>query len=158
MTNASRSQGRSCRGFTTVAVLVCLIVVTIIVAALLKVGLAQRDQVRSQERKLQAEWLAESGLDRALARLAADEKYAGEEWSIPMQELASAGGRAPGQNVGELAKPAGIVTIRVNEVAQHARRRLIHVQADCPVEPPMRVRHTRQVLIDIEPEKAGVAP
>ena len=54
------------------AVLVCLVIVTLISGALLKVGLAHRDWVRGQERQLQAEWLAQAGLDRALARLAAE--------------------------------------------------------------------------------------
>ncbi len=77
-----QSQKRSRRALTTVAVLVCLIVISLIGAALLKVGLAQRNQVRSQEQRLQAEWLAESGLDRALGRLAADRSYLGEKWPI----------------------------------------------------------------------------
>jgi len=59
------------RGITAVAVLVCLVVVTLISGALLKVGLAHRAAVRAQERRIQAEWLAQAGLDRALFRLAA---------------------------------------------------------------------------------------
>ena len=58
---------KSRRGMTTIAV-VCLLI-TLISGALLKVGLAQRDANRERERRLQAEWLAESGVDRALARL-----------------------------------------------------------------------------------------
>ena len=39
------------RGLTAVAVLVCLVVVTLVSGVLLKVGLAHRDQVRSQEHR-----------------------------------------------------------------------------------------------------------
>ena len=49
------------RGLTAVAVLVCLIIVTMVAGSVLKVALAQRDQTRAQERRLQAEWLAEAG-------------------------------------------------------------------------------------------------
>ena len=59
------------RGMTVVAVLVCLIILTLISGAVLKVSVAQRELARGQERRLQAEWLAESGAQRAIARLAA---------------------------------------------------------------------------------------
>ncbi len=59
------------RGLTAAAVLVCLMVVTLVSGVLVKQGVAYRQQVRSQERRLQAEWLAESGVERAFARLAA---------------------------------------------------------------------------------------
>ena len=70
------------RGITVVAVLVCLIIITMVGLAMLKLGRAQHDQVRTFERRLQAEWLAESGMERALARLASDGSYRGEIWSI----------------------------------------------------------------------------
>jgi len=156
----SQSQYRrsSRRALTTVAVLVCLIVITLIGAALLKVGLAQRNQVRSQEHRLQAEWLAESGLDRALGRLAADGKYRGEEWPIRAEDLSVPAGAAPGQPSGSPAQPAAMITITVDGVKENANRRRIRVQADYPLDPPARSRHTKQLLIDLEPEKAGVAP
>ena len=72
---------------TVVAVLICLIVITLISGAVLKVGLAHRDLVRAQERRLQAEWLAESGVQRALARLAVDRDYAGETWPFSAADL-----------------------------------------------------------------------
>ena len=42
---------------------------------------------RSQERRLQAEWLAESGAQRAVARLARDHDYTGETWSLTARDL-----------------------------------------------------------------------
>ena len=84
------------RGMTVVAVLVCLIILTLISGAVLKVSVAQRELARSQERRLQAEWLAESGAERAVARLARDRDYAGETWSLerprPGPERAGADG------------------------------------------------------------------
>ena len=78
------------RGMLAIAVLVCLIVLTLIAGALLRAGAAQRDEVRAEERRLQAEWLAEAGLRRALARLDADPGYSGETWKIDARELDSA--------------------------------------------------------------------
>ncbi len=74
---------------TAVAVLVCLIIITMLAGAALKVGLARRQELRSEERQLQAEWLAEAGIQRGLARLAADPAYTGESWDIPARELDS---------------------------------------------------------------------
>jgi len=154
----SEPQKRHRRALTTVAVLVCLVVITLIVAALLKVGLAQRNQIRSSERKLQAEWLAESGLDRALARLAADGDYSGEEWPILAQDLSLGEIPTTGEPARASARPAAMIRISVEHVAQQANRRRIRVQADYGLDPPNRSRHTKQVLIDLEPDKAGVAP
>ncbi len=158
MLSKSQSQKRSRRALTTVAVLVCLIVISLIGAALLKVGLAQRSQIRSQEQRLQAEWLAESGLDRALGRLAADRSYLGEKWPIRAQELSVPAGPAPGQTSGSPARQTAMITITVDRVRENANRRRIRVQADYPLDPPARSRHTKQMLIDLEPDKAGVAP
>jgi Tfp pilus assembly protein PilX len=158
MMSGSQSQKRSRRGLTTVAVLVCLIVITLIGAALLKVGLAQRKEIRSQEHRLQAEWLAESGLDRALSQLAADGNYRGEEWPIGAQDLSFAGGPSAGQSAGSTAQPTATITITVNRLSENVNRRRIRVQADYPLDPAARSRHTKQMLIDLEPVKAGVAP
>ena len=73
---------RPSRGMTVVAVLICLIVITLASGAVLKVGLAHHDFVRAQERRLQSEWLAESGVQRALARLAVDRDYPGERLGV----------------------------------------------------------------------------
>jgi Tfp pilus assembly protein PilX len=158
MMSRSRYQKRSRRALTTVAVLVCLIVITLIGAALLKVGLAQRNQVRAQEHRLQAEWLAESGLDRALGRLAADKNYPGEEWPVLAQDLSVPASRAIGHHSGSSVQPAAMITIAVDRVKENGTRRQIRVQADYPLDPPARSRHTKQMLIDLEPDKAGVAP
>jgi Tfp pilus assembly protein PilX len=74
-----------------VAVLVGLVVVASLIAAMLRVSLSHRRLVRDQERRLQAEWLAESGVRRALARLAANPDYPGETWSIASDALPSPG-------------------------------------------------------------------
>jgi Tfp pilus assembly protein PilX len=141
------------RGMTTIAVLVCLLIITLISGALLKVGLARRNMSRDRERRLQAEWLAESGFDRALARLTLDHNYSGETWPITAQELGLPESTVPAESTGQADRSAAIVTIAVEPIAGEVNRRRIRVQADYPPDPPRRVRHSHQMLIDLEPSK-----
>jgi len=158
MTIQSQLRKRCRRALTSIAVLVCLIVITLIGASLLKVALAQRSQTGVEERRLQSEWLAESGLDRALARLSADRNYSGEEWSIFAEDLSLSAGVQAGQPAGAAARPVALVKINVDRPAENPNRRGIRVRADYPLDPPTRSRHTKHVLIDLEPDKPGVAP
>ena len=141
------------RGLTAVAVLVCLVVVTLVSGVLLKVGLAHRDQVRSQEHRLQAEWLAQSGLDRALARLAADRGYAGETWKLTHHDLGLGG--SPGGEQG----PAAVVTIKVERAGSPgaSEQKLIKVQADYPPDLPHRARHSIQIQVELNSLKTGAS-
>jgi hypothetical protein len=102
-----------------------------IAGAILRTGAAQREQVRDQERGLQADWLAEAGLQRAIARLGADPSYTGETWEIDARALDS-------------ADPATIV-ITVERPADDSRRRTVRARADYPRDPPRRARRTRQI-------------
>ena len=119
------------RGMLAIAVLVCLIVLTLIAGASSASGPRSRDEIRAEERRLQAEWLAEAGLRRAIARLDADPGYSGETWNIDARELDSA--------------DAATVTITVERPAGDAKRRTIRARADYPREPPRRVRYSREL-------------
>jgi hypothetical protein len=138
-----------------VAVLVCLVIVTLISGALLKVGIAHRDQVRAQGHKLQAEWLAQSGIDRAIDRLAAKPDYTGETWELSDRDLdlAELSSAQPG--------PAAVVRINVERPsavgAGAAVMRLIKVQADYPPDPPRRTRHSMQIQVELSALNRGVS-
>jgi hypothetical protein len=123
----------------SVAVLVCLVVMTLICGSLLRLVHSQRALVRSEERRLQADWLAESALERAASRLGDDPAYPGETWTLSAGDL---GGNEP-----------GVVTINVepdrDPVESHRRR--VTIQADYPVEASRRVRSRRQAVLDIGP-------
>jgi Tfp pilus assembly protein PilX len=125
------------RGLLAIAVLVCLLVLTIIAGALLRTGMAQRDEVRTLERRLEAEWLAEAGLRRALARLDADPAYSGETWNIEARELGAA--------------DAATVAIAVERPAGDADARTIRVRADFPRDPPRRARCSREITTSKTP-------
>jgi type II secretory pathway component PulK len=68
------------RGAALIVVLVMLTVIFAIAGIMLRHIALQQRSARDQQRKLQAQWLAESALDRAIAKLADDPKYAGEKW------------------------------------------------------------------------------
>jgi Tfp pilus assembly protein PilX len=149
MTIVSRMR-RPPRGMTVVAILVCLVVITLIGGAVLKVGLAHRALIRSQEHQLQAEWLAESGVQRALARLAVEREYGGESWSISAADLGLPE-QPPTTGTAEKShRSAAVVTIAIERVPGGAARRWVRVQADYPRDAPQRSRHTKQVMIDLD--------
>lgn len=135
------------RGAVLAAVLICLAVCSAIIVALLSAGVRQRRQVELEQRRAQATWLAEAGIERAVARLAANPTYAGEDWQLSRDQLAlSAAARARSEGNG----PAAVVHIEVRlEGGGPARR--IFVRADFPPEVPRRARHEHSVLWTPQP-------
>jgi type II secretory pathway component PulK len=146
------------RGMTVVAVLVCLVIITLVSGAVLKVSLAQRELTRSQERRLQAEWLAESGAQRAMARLASDRDYVGETWSLTAQDLGQSERPSTVTTQGEPQRAVAQILIAVERVPTVAERRRVRIQADYPLEAARRSRHTKEIMIDLEPSISGAAP
>jgi hypothetical protein len=132
-------------------------VLTLIGAALLKLGLIRRQINREFEFRLQAEWLLESGVDRALAR-ATEGNYKGETWRLSRADLGlpEQGERTKGQ--AEPSVPAAIVIINVDQPATDAKRRRIRVQADYPLDGEHRSRRSQELVINLEPMNAGAKP
>jgi hypothetical protein len=130
-------------GSITIAVMVCLVVMTALAGVLLRAGQAGREAIRGEERRLQAEWLAESGLARASARLAEGRDYAGETWEIPAEAI---GGPDP-----------AVVTIAVETPDGQPGRRRVRVRADFP-RGDLRARVGKQVVIDLGPAAKGDSP
>ncbi len=106
------------RGAITVLVLVCLVIIAAMSAQLLRITLAERARQQREERTLQAEWLVESGLERAANRLSSDLGYSGETWEISSTDL---GGRHSGH-----------VTIQVQTPASQPKQRRVEVRAAYP--------------------------
>lgn len=67
-------------GYALFVVLVVLAVVFVGLGLLMQRLIVHQRNGQSFARKLQAQALAESGLDRALAKLSADREFAGETW------------------------------------------------------------------------------
>ena len=114
--------------------LVCLAVATAISLVVVRQIAAERHAAQMNQRSLQAWWLAEAGVERAAARLAADPKYAGETWTIPAKELAA----------GESAA----VRIEVETIAGRPERRSVRVEADYADAPDFRCRQAKQIIVD----------
>jgi Tfp pilus assembly protein PilX len=134
-------RGNNRRGAILITALVCLMVISLLSSTLLRQGFLARGQVRAEERRLQARWLADSGLERAAARLLNDAKYSGETWTVSADEL---GGAWP-----------GLVTIVVAPVESHPKKRLVRVQADYPNEATVRVRQRVQTMIELSSVTSG---
>jgi hypothetical protein len=89
------------RGVVLAAALACVFVTVLLSAALASSALHRHRQLKLQERQLQAEWLAQSALGLAAARLKADADYAGETWTAAAADLES---RLTGRAVISVAK------------------------------------------------------
>lgn len=127
------------RGVALALALACLVLIVLVLGGLLRRVAEARLIVRAEERRLQADWLADSGLARASARLAVDPSYAGETWNVPAATL---GG----------AEPA-VVAITVEPEPDAPDRRRVRVQADYPPDPPRRARRSRTTTITIAADR-----
>jgi hypothetical protein len=131
------------KGGAIVPALVCLVLVTMLCALMLKQAHTRRVLAGDEARRMQAEWLVESGLARASARLSAEPSYRGETWEIPARSL---GGPS-----------AARVTIVVEPVqAPPGRRRArVVVQADYPSGEDHRARQSKHLIVELRPETPG---
>ncbi len=136
-----RSKTRSRQGITLIVLMLFLAVASSLILSWLKLAGIERRQERTIRAAAQAEWLAESAIGRAAARLKTDPTYTGETWVVPATDL---GGRDDGQ-----------VSIRVEPVEASATQRLITLQADYPTDPVRRQRRTKSIPISIEPTIKG---
>lgn len=122
------------RGAILVALLICLLIVLMISAASVRVLVLQHRVARDEPQQLQAAWLADSAVDRALARLAKDAGYEGETWEVALDDD---------------AVTKGIAVIVVKAVEADPKQRTISVEARWPDEPVFRVMEQREHTVDL---------
>lgn len=116
-----------------VAALVCLTIAGGVLLAAARLTLSIQHQARIDAQTMQARWLAESGLERGAAKLAADRNYKGETWQIDAKQL-----------------PGGAeVRIEVLPVEGQAGRRRLQVEAAYPAQEPV-ARRTRGIVVEIK--------
>lgn len=127
------------RGASLAMALVALVLIVMVLGSMLKRARDARRVTQAEERQIQADWLAESGLDRAAARLAGDAGYTGEIWSISADEL---GGQDP-----------AVVNIRVDPTPAGPGLRRVQVQADFPTDAPRRARRSKTANIAVGAER-----
>ena len=123
------------RGAVLLIVLVALTVAAAVLVSVVRLAAADRKAWQGEVRQVQAAWLAESGLERAAARLRDNPDYRGETWNIPA-------GALDGWH-------AGVVNIQVESPADQPSQRRIRVLADFPIDPQDRARRTRDVVTAI---------
>jgi hypothetical protein len=129
------------RGVVLLVGIVCLAIASVVFLSLLRVSIAEKHRVDTEAWQLQAAWLAESGLERAVARLADDPGYQGETWSLSAQDLGTQHDAA--------------VRIEVENVPDRPLERTLRVEADYPNEPQRRARYSKQVLIEVQPNASS---
>jgi Tfp pilus assembly protein PilX len=123
------------RGAFLVLALVCLVVVMLIGASLLRVIVAEQRQLQQAQYALQAFWLADSAVARATARLAASPDYTGETWQVAADELQ---GRWP-----------GVAVIRVEPTGGATPQAKIIVEGQYPQDPLHRVVQHREHRVSL---------
>ena len=122
--------------------MVALALITALSVAWLRIAAGERRLLREQQQRLEAGCLADSGLTRAAARLAADPNYRGETWHVAAESL---GGRSAASVAIEIAP---------DDARPNARR--VRVVANYPDSGPGRVRRSKQRIIVLS--KAGSQP
>lgn len=128
------------RGVVLIMALITLGFLAVVFAILLKASVSQRRQARLEERRLQASWLAESGLERAWAKLAETSDYRGETWQVPAESLRS--------------RDAASVRITVEPLEREPGRVRVTSRADYPREGTSRARQTRTAIFSRKPSSS----
>jgi type II secretory pathway pseudopilin PulG len=123
-----------------VMAMVALVVVTMLAASLSTTMLALHRQSRVLEQQMQAEWLADSAVQRTAAQLARDPNFAGETWTATPQVKA-------GES--EADTPHGVVVIRVERIDDAPGERRVTIAARYPDDPLRRVLATRETTIQV---------
>ncbi len=131
------------RGAVLVVVLVCLAVLMVLLVSSVRLAASGHQAMQRQARRLQADWLAESGLQRAAWQLGRAADYSGETWNVSAEQLGT--------------PDSAVVTIEVEPVTDRPDQRLVRAVADYPKNSRRRVRQRRQVIVEITPPK-GESP
>lgn len=133
---------RKPRGAVLVMVLVCLLVVSTMSISLARTIVNHHRQSKRHQFKLQAMWLAEAAVDRAVAQIRKTPDYQGESWKVGADELDG--------------RHAGVATIHVERLDDASESIAVRVEADFPSEPTNRARISKQVTIKLR--AGGDAP
>tara|TARA_R110002072_G_scaffold303099_1_gene493380 strand:+ start:66546 stop:66968 length:423 start_codon:yes stop_codon:yes gene_type:complete len=123
------------QGTVLVIFMVSLAMLTLTGAAMLRVTLLQRSMVKSNELRIQSEWLFQSAVARASTELKSNAEYTGEEWTMTASSL--------GQNSDALAK------ISVEPVEGKTNERRVAITINYPPNDAQRATVSRAVTISL---------
>jgi Tfp pilus assembly protein PilV len=125
------------RGLALLIALVCLVVIASIMGWIVRAAMLEHRALESAQWRAQAQWLAQSGLERAAARLAGDRNFSGETWIVPAAVLDG--------------RQGGRVTIEVQTPAAHPGARQVRVTAFYPDRLYERAQTSRRALVTWSP-------
>jgi Tfp pilus assembly protein PilX len=126
------------RGGALVAALVTLLAVTLVAGAVVRLVLLSQRQAWQHEHDLQAQWLAESAISRALAQLKQQPDYSGETWQPLIRT-----------NSGD--QPTASVEIRIDSPEDALKTRRIVAIAQYPNHEWRRVTFRREHTLSLSP-------
>jgi len=134
------------RGAVLIVAMVTVAVVTVLLVTTTRLVLSHRRATETARWRIQADWLAESALDRAAAALADDGGYSGETWTLPAEQLDGRHG--------------GRVVIEVKPISKTPPRWTLRSRALFPDAPDHRAQCTRQrnVSAALFPNDQGELP
>lgn len=127
-------------GTAMVAILICILVVTMLGATLTKRITAEYRQLSTVQHQAQAFWIAESAVQRALVQIEKDETYQGETWHIDATKLVD---DLPGR---------AVIEVRPGSAAERGSE--IRVVAYYPDVPHRRVMVERTVFVKLTTRKS----
>jgi type II secretory pathway component PulK len=122
------------RGGALIFALVTLLVVMLMTGTLVRALMMEVRRSRQAVTELQSQWLAESAIERATARLRADPQYQGEIWK---PEITDAQGDAA----------AAVAEVQVEKLADDPQRARISINARYPDHPWRRVAVQRSYIL-----------
>jgi type II secretory pathway component PulK len=117
------------------AALVEFLIVVAILFAVLQDVVHHHRQLLIGRQQLQAVWLAQAGVDRAVAQLRASPDYRGETWRVPADDLDGFG--------------AAEVQIRLQPIADKSSDLHLTVEAEYPTDSTRRSQQTREATIHL---------
>ena len=119
------------RNGTVLAIaLVCLLVASIFSLSATRHLIGQHRLTTNQQYRLQSLWLAESAMQRAVAKLQLDRNYQGETWRIEPETFGN--------------DKSGVAVIQVVEIAVDPSHRRIVIESQYPDSEVHRVVHRIQ--------------
>ena len=122
-------------GAVLVAAIVCLVVVMLMGAAILRSIAVRHRQGRDNLYRMQSLWLAESAAERCAARLRDDPGYTGETWRVRLAHGAAA--------------MEGTAVILVEPVAAPTSARRARIEAHWPEDPLHRRLLRKELMIQL---------
>lgn len=132
-----RPNHRRRRGAVLIMTLVCLALATIIGGVLLRWIVLEHKLLATRTNESQARWLAEAGIERAAAQLAADVDYSGETWQLA--------GDLPSGHLGQ-------VELRIETIDGQPRQRSVLAMAEYPTDADTPARVRKQIVYQLPTE------